>query len=196
MTFKEAIELLQEIENIPIRFIISFIIGYIGYWLAYQGYETKDKIYKVLFFSIPSLIILQRKFDIEHIFYASITIFLAIFWRKWGSRILEFILYNGKISNANGYDQVILDFGKSMENGLKVAKLIVHLHNNKKLTSILEKDRHKNKPIPHFKIDIYGNILMYVDIVGDKEEIIDPKEIVITYIPKESIRCFDLIAKK
>jgi hypothetical protein len=189
------IQLLQAIENIPIRFIISFVIGYIGYWLAYQGYETKDKTYRVLCFSIPSLIILQRKYDIEHIFYSIITIFLGILWRKWGSRILEFILYNGKISNANDYE-VILELGKCMENGLKVAKLIVYLHNDTKLTSILENDRHKNKPIEHFKIDIHGNILMYVDIIGDKEEIIDLKEIVITYIPKESIRCFDLIAKK
>ena len=196
MTLKEALELSQEIQNIPIRFIISFIIGYICYWLVYQGYQYETK-YKVLFFSIPSLIILQRKYDIEHILYSFITIFLAIFWRKCGSRILESILYNLKISNANGYDHVLLDFHKSMENGLKVGKLIVHLHNNTKLTSILENDRHKNKPIPHFNIDRHGNILMYVDIVGDKkEEEIDSKVIVITYIPKESIRCFDLIAKK
>ena len=198
---------ISDLTNIPYQFIISFIIGYIGYWIAYQGYETSsnNKNYKILIFALPSLFTsymlklqniesLWKIISLFLILFGS-TIIFGIFWRKWGIKFLEWVLYEVKISNANGY-KITQDIGKEMENGLPVGKLIVRLNNGTKLVSYFDNEKHKDKPIGRFKIDDDGNILMYVDETNDEVEEIDPKEIMITYIPKESIRCFDLIASK
>lgn len=194
----ENLDTLQEILNVPYGILLSFGIGYISYWLAYHGYELNDssKNYKILIFSLPGLFILSRKVDFEHLIYVLLTLVISLFWRKLGRKLLEKLLFTTKISNSNGYDKIIQDIGKEMENGLPVGKVIVYLNNGTKLVSILEQDRHKNKPIEHFKIDIDGNMLIYVDEVNGNMEQVDPQEIVISYIPKESIKCFDLIASK
>lgn len=197
---------ISDLTNIPYQFIISFIIGYIGYWIAYQGYETNNnnKNYRILIFSLPSLFAsyMLKLQNIEvlwkiislFLILLIITIILGIFWRKLGISLLENMFFKSKISNANDYT-VIQDIGKEMENGLKAGKLIVYLNNGMYFESLL--NNHENKPIGMFKIDIDGNILMYIDKINGKEEKkLDSKEVTITYIPKESISCFDFVSSK
>jgi hypothetical protein len=165
--------------NVKNPLFISLIIGYVGYWFCYHGflYGKDERLFKILVFSLPSLIILESfgySIDNFSFYYLWIiivilifTIVIAILWRIWGGRLLYNTLYKYKISNEDGY-KTVFDSIMMNNNTIYYTQIFVGLKNGKVLGCINIED-YKDSAIKSFIIDKDENIAMYVDIITDKE---------------------------
>ena len=180
---------MQELLNLPFNLLLATGIGYVSYWFAYHGFTVEDKIYKILVFTVPALIILQRKVDVEHVIYAILTVLLGILWRMWGKNLLFKVLFISNISNENNVDNVL---NEMMQSKIKQIKVNIGLQNGSTISSKVNK--YTELPFGPLKTDKEGNILIYVDEINDSaKKPLDEENnnAMITYIPKNEIKYID-----
>ncbi len=208
---------MNSILALPYYLLTSLAIGYVGYFIAYHGYEVreKDKNYKVLLFSLPSVLILFNKSFLASFVLAiillSLTVCFAGFWRTKGRKLLEKFLFKKGISNTNDNGTVLEDL-MEIVGSKKINKnvLSVYLNNGTIYHSYLYKhmpsnNKDENKYIENcegFLMDTKGNVLMYIDKirVPDKDKTIietyKNNDVALTFVPKESIRTIKLVTRK
>ncbi len=208
---------MNSILTLPYYLLTSLAIGYVGYFIAYHGYEVreKDKNYKVLLFSLPSVLILFNKSFLASFVLAIISLGLTVcfagFWRTKGRKLSEKLLFKCGISNTNNNGTVLEDL-MEIAGSKKISTniLCVYLNNGTTYYSYLYKhmpsnNKDENKYIENcegFLMDTKGNVLMYIDKtrVPDKDKTIietyKNNDITLTFVPKESIRVVKVVTRR
>lgn len=196
---------LKQLYDLPYNIFFSFLFGYVGYWLAYHGYENisgKESIFKIFVFSFPCFLVLKLCPDyivftnhslwlnFRNLMYIFIfTIFIGIFWRKWGKRILYFILRGLNISNENNINSVLNEIHQNTK--LTVVSVTVVLKDNGgKLVSTV--DQYKDLSFSGYAVDKAGSVGLYVDSDAQGERLESKKYYTLSYIPKEEIARIDI----
>lgn len=149
---------------------ISLIIGYLGYWFCYHGFEygKEERLFKIAVYSTPSLILFSfYEYSIKYIVISFFTtVLIAIFWRSKGKRWFYNIVYKFRISNEDNSETVLNSIMNN--NTIDITQISVGLKNGNLLhcSNILD---YKKSGIRYFMIDKKGNIAIYVDTIIDNQ---------------------------
>lgn len=185
--------------------LITIIIGYVGYFISYHGFKISadDKFYKILLFSLPSILIFHIPYIVNTVYLSGIsliiTVVLSVIWRKWGKKLLKRFLSKLKISNSNDNQNVQEDFEQMLQEKDQLFYMQVHLMSGNIYESSLYNKENTLNHIETFSWDNKGNLLMYVDRSFNKEkkqwtnynstkDTYNTIKHILTYIPRENIK--------
>lgn len=193
---------INSLAALPEHLQIVLVSGYVGYITAYAGYRNKERkdelLYGILVFGLFGYIFYDfTRASYGHVFMPAVGAMLvsflsAIFWRKYGRRLLCGLLHKAAISNEDGiktvWERVIQD------TTIYPTQLVVHLKDGSRLECD-EVQAFSDAPIPRFYADNEGGIALYVNkrtapdgSVKEMASVRDPDwGDRITYVPKEEI---------
>jgi hypothetical protein len=196
-----AVEL-KDFASLPEQLQVILVSGYLGYSIAHAGFrdnERKDDVlYGILSFGIFGYIF----YDFTRKAYATfllpglgallVSVFVALFWRKYGRRTFNAVLHKSAISNEDGikttWARLIQD------TTIAPSQLVVLLKDG----SVIECDDVQsfgNAPVPLYYTDAEGSIAFYVtrkiSATGEVKELQHTRNTEwgdkITYVSKDQI---------
>ncbi len=155
---------LQTLLNLSNPYLTAFVLGYIGYWIAYHGftYAKEERIFKIIVFMIPSLLIFQtigyKLYSVIACFVLSIL--MASIYRTYIKKWLSDLFYKLQISNEDNVDTVLNTIMQDTK--IEITQVTVKLKNG----TILYCDNVNNynaSGVDLFRTDKDGNIALYVE---------------------------------
>lgn len=193
---------LKDFASLPEQLQIILVSGYLGYSIAHAGFRDnerkEDVFYGILSFGIFGYIFYDFTRSAHSSFLwpglgaLTVSVFVALFWRKYGKRWFNRILHKAAISNEDGikttWSRIIQD------TTIAPSQLVVQLKDG----NIIECDDVQSfvsAPIPLYYTDSDGNIAFYatrkIAPSGDVKELQYTRDAnygdKITYIPKDQI---------
>lgn len=192
----------KELASLPEQLQVIMVSGYLGYSIAHAGFRDnerkEDVLYGILSFGIFGYIF----YDLTRSAYSSflwpglgallLSVFIAMFWRKYGKCWFNKILHKAAISNEDGikttWTRIIQD------TTIAPSQLVVYLKDG----CVVECDEVQSfgdAPIPLYYTDAETNIALYATrqtmANGEVKEFKHTRDATwgdkIRYIPKDQI---------